>query len=689
MIRHRIEVSIALGLLLAAGGCRSNAPGPEAGFLVVRLQAEDADTRRAAAAEAHLSGPRSAAAVIDLLDHDDPDVRKTARQALSTLAHHSCRKGAEWERRLVSAACLDALEQPGRIPDTERAELFRIVSWTAADRSAVARIGARIDDQRDAEMAYFALSRAGHPEAQRQLLARLPAARAIRALGPDLDEAAVEDLFTVARGTDAEAAHAARRALAAHGDQRARDLLIEALVGGASGATEDLLRFAAARQRRGDPDRARQVYAALLGQQESHLVAAAVAGLGEVGDPRSTSTLIPLLRREPVVRTAAEQALAQISGESVHQALVVSARDDHPSVRSSALRLLAERGAPEAAGLLLAALSDDDDEVLRTAVELLSRRSDPVYVERLFELAASRTGPEGEQILASLVEKAISIEQAGSPGSARDLLHRVLDTTRSDPIRSSALSRLAAIADPASLEPLAALEGLEKRDGFREALANARFAIALKLIDDRPEQARELLESVVLTSTSRARRNLALSRLEQLGVDTGEYSRRAGFVSRWHLLGPLPQATRENLGTHDLGEMPDLAAEHPGATGAVSWRLHQSRDMDGLIPLDQIYSSASNVTAFGLAVVSVESGQDALLKVGSDDGVAVWLNGELIHDHFVSRGVRVDQDRLEVRLKEGSNQILVKVSQGGGGWGFCVRLTDRQDRPLKFEEPQS
>jgi len=50
------------------------------------------------------------------------------------------------------------------------------------------------------------------------------------------------------------------------------------------------------------------------------------------------------------------------------------------------------------------------------------------------------------------------------------------------------------------------------------------------------------------------------------------------------------------------------------------------------------------------------------------------------------RGLSVDQDRVRVRLQKGVNRLLLKVTQGGGGWEFCVRLVDLQGSPIAYRE---
>ena len=64
--------------------------------------------------------------------------------------------------------------------------------------------------------------------------------------------------------------------------------------------------------------------------------------------------------------------------------------------------------------------------------------------------------------------------------------------------------------------------------------------------------------------------------------------------------------------------------------------------------------------------------QTLVLEVGSDDAVKVWLNGQLVHSNLVSRPVSPAQDTVEVTLKQGWNELMLKVIQSSGYWGFCA-----------------
>ena len=60
------------------------------------------------------------------------------------------------------------------------------------------------------------------------------------------------------------------------------------------------------------------------------------------------------------------------------------------------------------------------------------------------------------------------------------------------------------------------------------------------------------------------------------------------------------------------------------------------------------------------------------MRVGSDDSIKVWLNGEVVHNNPIDRGAQDFQDKFKVDLKQGDNLLLVKVSERAGGWSMFV-----------------
>jgi len=66
----------------------------------------------------------------------------------------------------------------------------------------------------------------------------------------------------------------------------------------------------------------------------------------------------------------------------------------------------------------------------------------------------------------------------------------------------------------------------------------------------------------------------------------------------------------------------------------------------------------------------------AKLFMGSDDGIKVWLNSVNVYSNDRYGGWNPDDFEVDVRLEEGWNQLLCKISQGGGDYQFSVRFTD-------------
>jgi hypothetical protein len=96
------------------------------------------------------------------------------------------------------------------------------------------------------------------------------------------------------------------------------------------------------------------------------------------------------------------------------------------------------------------------------------------------------------------------------------------------------------------------------------------------------------------------------------------------------------------------------------------------------VDLVTLHGGESKVSAHVVTWVVSPKEQGALLAIGSDDGLVVWVNGERVHTSLVSRAYGSMQDRVPVHLKAGRNELLVKVMQGMGPWAVGARVLDRE-----------
>jgi hypothetical protein len=87
------------------------------------------------------------------------------------------------------------------------------------------------------------------------------------------------------------------------------------------------------------------------------------------------------------------------------------------------------------------------------------------------------------------------------------------------------------------------------------------------------------------------------------------------------------------------------------------------------------------------ARTSIDSDRDQLKKlaIGYSDDVSVFLNGKILYrgrsaQSFRDPGflgiVSPENDAVYLPLKKGSNELMLAISELGGGWGFICRLED-------------
>ena len=152
------------------------------------------------------------------------------------------------------------------------------------------------------------------------------------------------------------------------------------------------------------------------------------------------------------------------------------------------------------------------------------------------------------------------------------------------------------------------------------------------------------------------------------------------YLKDWLVLGPFPSADLEFDFLTDIGGEqnlnPKAGQQVKAQDGQVlTWRSYRSKE--AMVNLLEAIGKFENVTVYAYCEIANEE----LKKhgyIGSDDGVAVWINGQLVHKNNVARRVQLDQDLFEINTKKDSNRCLVKITQGVGDWGFALRFSDNR-----------
>jgi hypothetical protein len=90
------------------------------------------------------------------------------------------------------------------------------------------------------------------------------------------------------------------------------------------------------------------------------------------------------------------------------------------------------------------------------------------------------------------------------------------------------------------------------------------------------------------------------------------------------------------------------------------------------------------------ARTTIDSDRDQVkkLEIGYSDDVSVFLNGKILYRGRSAQGFRdpgflgivnAENDAVYLPLKKGSNELMLAVSELGGGWGFICRLVDMEN----------
>jgi len=170
------------------------------------------------------------------------------------------------------------------------------------------------------------------------------------------------------------------------------------------------------------------------------------------------------------------------------------------------------------------------------------------------------------------------------------------------------------------------------------------------------------------------------------GVEAAGYWEQLGFPpeSAWYVIGPFENSDNEGFDTvYPPEEEIDLDAEYESVYGATNWERWADGTPDGFVDFQYMFEPEEWVVSYAWTTVTSEETRQVQLRVGSDDDVKVWLNGEEVLSRKVARAASPDQDVVTVTLNKGENQLLVKVCNREMRWGFYLRFTDLNGKSLQ------
>lgn len=183
-----------------------------------------------------------------------------------------------------------------------------------------------------------------------------------------------------------------------------------------------------------------------------------------------------------------------------------------------------------------------------------------------------------------------------------------------------------------------------------------------------------------------------IEKLKELG-ETIDQSKQFGFLPKWRLIGPF-----DNVGTVNFdkvypvetdGTKGALKGEYEGKTGTVKWKEETSEAADGTVDLAAIFANEKGCIIYAVAEFESDRDQEAEVRLGCINGNKIWLNGKLAMSNEVYHtGTQIDQYAEPIRLKAGTNQILLKLCQNEqkDSWAqkfaFQLRICDSTGKAI-------
>lgn len=207
-----------------------------------------------------------------------------------------------------------------------------------------------------------------------------------------------------------------------------------------------------------------------------------------------------------------------------------------------------------------------------------------------------------------------------------------------------------------------------------------------------PERIAGTLVTFGTTSLNVANNHIVLSAVGKspestsykIGIDSYQIRHAAPYIKTYLVLGPFPKA---DINTIDEPLRPEIELDFEvpfeGIDGKIIRWQEATTEADGFLDLRKNISVDPMVVGYAFTYVYTPKAMESVLLLGSDDEIAVWLNGTEIHRNNVLRQAIPDEDVIPCQLKTGWNTVLCKIGQDSVGWGLYMRFADA-DGVLKY-----
>lgn len=191
---------------------------------------------------------------------------------------------------------------------------------------------------------------------------------------------------------------------------------------------------------------------------------------------------------------------------------------------------------------------------------------------------------------------------------------------------------------------------------------------------DDKDKAVTLLTRAFDAARDRDQIDLLARQLKELGHEV-DLIRHDGMMVDWLVIGPFDNTDEAGYDTVYPPEKEiDTKAKYDGKHGQVGWGSYRSESRVGKIDLYKALADSlvdiseklheREVVGYAVAEFHSPRDQEVQIRSSSTNAIKIWVNGKLVDEHNVYHaGSQFDQFEADAVLREGKNQILVKLCQ--------------------------
>ena len=398
----------------------------------------------------------------------------------------------------------------------------------------------------------------------------------------------------------------------------------------------------------------------------------AIRALQTLAGPEYMEEFVNLLISQPTgnVQKALVVAAEKIVDPGNRAALLLDMYptvSEQPEVQIAMLSVMGKLGDPHSAALLKKEFASTDVKISQAAFRSMTEWPGHDFVDEMKTLTQQAADAK-TQILAFRAYVRM-LDASATDANRSQVLDALIEACAMAPRADEQKAVIGVLGNYGSMKALTFVQDKAKDPALKAEATVALLQICEKVALRNPQAVKPIVTELQTTGHTDSMKKTAadiLARIKDLD----------SFIADWQVSEVYRSEGKQGEQLFDLAFAPEKDIN------SGSWKNAQSlfSPANGMFDLSKLSGGSHQVT-YMKTLLTAETAQPAMMKIGSDDGVKVWLNGQLVHAKNVGRPINAGDDTVNVSLVKGQNTVLVKVIQITGGWGFCMQLTDAEGNP--------